>query len=123
MIGRTDWDYFIVKDNFQIFFPEGNYDVRLLAEWYRIIPTKAEKIAYYGDNTEMVKDHLHRFMVHGDVKTRMGNDMHSSPFLNVWCMAIYNYEMELVGFAAQEYSESNGAGEKQIVFFEELNSN
>lgn len=116
----SEWEYVIVKDEFQIFFPEGDYDIKLLAEWYKIIPTKSEKISYYGDNIQMIKHHFTNFVKYGNTKTKLVNDMHSNEFLNVWCMAIYNSESELVGFAAQEYTDK-GPAEKKFVYFNELN--
>lgn len=115
----AEWDYVVVKDEFQIFFPEGNYDINSLAEWYRVIPTKSEKIAYYGDNIELLKEHFSKFTEFGGVKTKFNNDMHSNQFLTVWCLAIYNSECELVGFSAQEFIEGKPA-DKKIKYFGEL---
>lgn len=115
----AEWDYVVVKDEFQVFFPEGDYDINSLAEWYKVIPTKSEKIAYYGDNIELLKRHFDNFVNYSNTKTKLVNDMHSNEFLNVWCMAIYDSECNLVAFAAQEYS-AKGATEKKILYFNEL---
>lgn len=115
----SEWNYVVVKDEFQIFFPEGDYDINSLAEWYRVIPTKSEKIAYYGDNIELLKRHFDNFVNCSNTKTKLVNDTHSNEFLNVWCMAIYDSECSLVAFAAQEYS-SKGATGKKILYFNEL---
>lgn len=120
MLGMSEWEYFIVKDEFQIYFPEGPYTIDRLVDWYKIIPTKPEKISYYGDNTELLKQHFTIFTEFGDVKTKIGNDMHSNHFLTIWCMAIYDLEEELVGFAAQEFLDDK-PGEKKIRYFGELN--
>lgn len=119
MEGMSEWEYYIAKDEFTLPFPEGDYDINLLVEWYRVIPTKPQKISYYGDNTKILKDHFSRFTDFGDVKTKLNNDMHSNHFLTIWCMAIYNMERELVGFAAQEYIGDKPA-EKKICYFDEL---
>ena len=120
MIAYSDWEYFIVKDEFQLYFPEGDYDINLLTEWYQVIPTKAEKISYYGDNIKILKEHFEKFVNFGDIKTKMINDMHTNNFLTIWCLAIYNTEQELVGFAAQEFVQGKPA-EKKIRYFDELN--
>lgn len=119
MLGMPEWEYFIVKDEFQIYLPEGGYTIDNLVEWYRVIPTKSEKISYYGDNTELLKQHFTILTEFGDVKTKIGNDMHSNKFLTIWCMAIYNLELKLVGFAAQEFIEGKPA-DKKIKYFGEL---
>lgn len=119
MIVGSEWEYFIVKDEFQFYFPEGDYDINLLAEWYKIIPTRGEKIGYYGDNIDLLKRHFQKFSDFGDVKIKMTNDFHSNPILTVWCLAVYNMEQELVGFAAQEFVQGKPAA-KKIVYFSEL---
>ena len=120
MLCHSNWEYFIAKDEFQINFPEGDYDIGVLVDWYRVIPTKSENFSYYGDNIEILKDHFSKFTEFGDVKTKMNNDMHSNHFLTVWCLVIYNSEHELVGFSAQEYIEGKPA-DKKILYFNELN--
>lgn len=119
MIAYSEWEYTIVKDEFQLYFPEGDYDINLLAEWYKVIPTKGEKIAYYGDNTKILKQHFENFLDFSGVKTKSNNDMHSNSFLTVWCLAIYNAQQELTGFAAQEFIEGKPA-QKKILYFNEL---
>ena len=120
MLVYTEYQYFIVKDEFQIYFPEGDYDITLLAEWYKVIPTHPTDCKYYGDNTELLKRHFERFCGTPDVKTKMNNDMQSNLFLTVWCIAIYNAEQELVGFAAQEYIHDKPE-EKKVLYYNELN--
>lgn len=119
MFSMSEWEYYIVKDEFQIYFPEGEYTIDELAEWYRIIPTEGEKISYYGDNIDLLKRHFTNFVNFGGVKTKLSNDMHSNKFLVVLCMVIYNVEQEMVGFAAQEFIEGNPA-DKKIKYFGEL---
>ena len=119
MLAYPEYQYFIVKDEFQIYFPEGDFDIGLLAEWYRVIPTHPTDYKFYGDNTDLLKRHFQKFSAFSEVKTKMNNDMHSNPFLTVWCMAIYNTEKELVGFAAQEFVEGKPA-EKKIQYYIEL---
>ena len=119
MVSFSEWEYFIAKDKFQLYFPEGDYDIDLLIEWYKVIPTKLEKISYYGDNTKILKDHFSKFTDFGDVKTKKDNDTHANSFLTVWCMTIYNSEMELLGFSAQEFIQGKPA-EKKIRYFKEL---
>ena len=124
MEGYTEWEYKITKDLFQLYFPEGEYDIYTLAEWYRTIPTHPDAIAYYGDRVDLLKRHFELFTNCDEIKTKAVNDFHSNPFINVWCMTIYNAEMELVGFAAQEVSEylAKGGikGEKKVIYFNEL---
>ena len=119
MLYHAQWEYSIVKDEFQISFPEGDYDINLLAEWYQVIPTKSENFSYYGDNTKILKEHFSKFTEFGDVKTKLNNDMHANHFLTIWCLAIYNAECELVGFSAQEFIEGKSAN-KKIKYFGEL---
>lgn len=119
MLTFSEYEYFIVKDEFQIYFPEKDFDINLLAEWYRVIPTHPTDYKYYGDNINLLKDHFTRFCGTPDVKTKMNNDMHSNSFLTVWCIAIYNAEQELVGFAAQEFFD-NKPQEKKIRYYGEL---
>ena len=116
---HSEWEYFVGKDVFQFYFPNGDYDIYTLAEWYRVIPTQPEKISYYGDNIPLLKQHFENFAMFDSVKTKVGNDLHSNTFLTVWCMAIYNTESELVGFAAQEYINGKAA-DKKILYFGEL---
>lgn len=119
MEGFSEWVYSIVKDEYFLYFPEGDYDINLLADWYKTIPTHSEKIAYYGDNTKILKEHFSKFVEFGDVKTKINNDMHANQFLTVWCLAIYNTECELVGFSAQEFIEGKPV-DKKIKYFGEL---
>lgn len=119
MLAYSEYEYFIVKDEFQIYFPEGDYDIGLLAEWYKIIPTNPTDYKYYGDNIDLLKRHFEKFTNFSGVKSKMNNDMHSNNFLTIWCLTIYNAERELVGFAAQEYLQK-GPGEKKILYFGEL---
>ena len=120
MIAYSEWEYYIAKDKIKIFFPEGDYDINVLAEWYKVIPTNPEKISYYGDNIELVKRHFEKFSAYSNnVYTRITNDTHSNKYLDVWCMAIYNAQQELVGFSAQEHKEI-GLGNRKIVYFNEL---
>jgi len=119
MLVFSTYEYFIVKDEFQIFFPEGDYDINTLSEWYQINPTKPTDYKYYGDNQDLLKNHFTRFSGTPDVKTKMNNDMHSNPFLTIWCIAIYNADQELVGFAAQEYTNGKPA-ERKIKYYQEL---
>ena len=120
MEGYTEWEYYIAKANFHIFFPDGDYNIQTLVDWYKVIPTKAEKISYYGDNIELLKGHFEKFSMFDIVKTKISNDTHSNKFLNIWCTAIYNSDMELVAFAAQEFIEGKSA-DKKIKYFGELN--
>ena len=124
MEGYTEWEYYIAKDLFHLYFPEGEYNIYTLAEWYKVIPTKAEKIAYYGDRVDLLKQHFEQLVTCSDIKTKITNDIHSNAILNIWCLTIYNVEGELVGFAAQEVEEylTKGSikGEKKIIFFNEL---
>ena len=122
MLHQSQWEYFIAKEEFQLYFPEGDYDIDLLLEWYKVIPTKTESFAYYGDNTKILKDHFSKFTEFSDVKTKLNNDMHSNSFLTIWCMSIYNSEYELVGFSAQEFIEGKPA-DKKIKYFGDLNDN
>lgn len=115
----SEWEYYIGKDEFQLYFPEGNYNIQTLADWYKVIPTQSEKIAFYGDNVDLLKRHFEKFTHSSNIKTKMNNDMESNSFLTVWCLTIYNAERELVGFAAQEYLQK-GPGEKKILYFDEL---
>ena len=119
MLAYSEYQYFIVKDEFQIYFPEGDYDIGLLAEWYKVIPTHPTDYKYYGDNVDLLKRHFEKFSDFSGVKTKMNNDMHSNSFLTVWCTAIYNAERELVGFAAQEYVHDKPE-ERKILYFNEL---
>lgn len=116
----AEWEYYIAKDEFQIYFPEGDYDINSLIEWYRTIPTQPEKISYYGDNTQILKRHFENFVDFKGIKTKFNNDMYSNSFLTVWCLAIYNTEEELVGFAAQEYIEDKPQ-QRKISYFGNLN--
>ena len=118
----SKWEFYIAKDEFQLYFPEGEYTIQKLAKWYNVIPTSPEKISYYGLNDkELLKQHFSNFCNFGDIKTKLNNDRHSNNFLMIWCMAIYNMESEVVGFAAQEYSDK-GPGEKKILYFNDLNT-
>ena len=122
MLVYTEYEYFIAKDEFQVYFPEGgNYNIEMLAEWYRVIPTHPTDCKYYGDNVDLLKRHFEKFSEFSGVKTKMNNDMHSNSFLTVWCLAIYNAEQELVGFAAQEWLDGK-PGETKIEYYNELNS-
>ena len=122
MICYSQWEYKIVKDEFQVYFPEDDFSVPLLKEWYEIIPTKGEVIAYYGDNTWKLKQHFERFCGTPDVKTKINNDMYSNKFLTIWCLAIYDSQNNLVGFAAQEIEEGKPT-KKKIYYYNELNDN
>lgn len=119
MEAYTEWEYYIVKDEYFLYFPEGNYDIHSLVDWYKTIPTHPNKIAYYGDNIELLKRHFEKFSTFTEVHTKSTNDFHSNPVLYVWCMAIYNSERDLVGFAAQEFVEGKPA-DKKIKYFGEL---
>lgn len=118
----TDWDYYIATDEFQLYFPEGDYDITTLLEWYRTIPTHPKKISYYGDNEELLKRHFEKFVSFGDVHSKLTNDYHSNSILKIFCITIYNSEGDLVGFAAQEYINGFPAN-KKISYFRELNPN
>ena len=118
MESRFQWEYRVVKDEFQIFFPEGDYDIDTLIDWYKIIPTKGKELAYYGDNVDLLKRHFEHFTAF-EIKTKCTNDFHSNKVLTIWCVAIYNWEMELVGFAAQEYMKDKPEA-KKIRYFGEL---
>ena len=120
MLSFSEYQYFIVKDEFQIYFPEGDYDINLLVDWYKTIPTHPTDYKYYGDNTDLLKRHFEKFMNFSGVKTKMNNDMNANSFLTVWCIAIYDAERELKGFAAQEFI-GDKPGEKKIRYFGELN--
>lgn len=109
---NAEYDYYIAKDSFTIYFPEDNYDVNLLWDWYTIMPTEPQAVAYYGDNIELVKRHFEQFTNFDDIKTRMGNNLHAEPFLTVNVFVIYNYQGELQGFAAQEWMSGFGADRK-----------
>ena len=117
--GECEWEYYIVKDEFLLYFPEGDYDIHLLVDWYKTIPTHPEKIAYYGDNTDLLKRHFEKFSTFTEVHTKVTNDFHSNLVLYVWCIAIYNLRGELVGFSAQEFIEGKPAN-KKICYFGEL---
>lgn len=109
----ADYDYYIAEDNFNIYFPEDTdvYDIDILKEWYEVIPTEPKIIGYYGDNIEILKQHFERFMQNGNIKTKVGNDIHGNKVLNVKVYVIYKAE-KLVGFAAQEWNR-----EKKILYF------
>ena len=115
----SEWEYKVVKDEFFLYFPEGDYNIGTLLEWYKVVPTNPNTIAYYGDNVELLKRHFERFSQFDDVHTKNGNDFHSNPLLYVHCMAVYNSESELVGFAAQEYIEGKAA-DKKFLYLNEL---
>lgn len=109
----NNWDYVIAQDSFQIYFPEGDYDINLLLEWYNVIPTKPEKISYYGDNIELVKQHFQKFTDNmGEVRTKLTNDYHSNNILKVYCLVLLNTRGEVVGFAAQEFCKGFAANKK-----------
>lgn len=114
----SEWQYTIVKDEFSLYFPEGDYDIKTLADWYRIVPTKGEEIAYYNDNIELVKQHFEKFSTSNDVNTKVMNDLHSNSILYVRCMAIYDKEGTMVGFAAQQYLNGSPAFKKFLYFNE-----
>lgn len=118
----TEWEYVVAKDDFHIYFPEGDYDIVTLAEWYKIIPTNSEKIGYYGDNETLLKQHFEKFSKFEEVWTKSTNDFHSNSILYVHCMVIYNSENDLVGFAAQELIEGKPA-DKKILYFNKLRDN
>ena len=115
----SEWDFKVVKDEFSLYFPEGEYDIHSLAEWYRTIPTHPENIAYYGDNINLLKQHFTKFANFEAINSKWTNDIHSNPILYVWCLAIYDSERNLVGFAAQEIKDGF-KGEKKILYFDEL---
>ena len=119
MEGYTEWEYKVVKDEFFLYFPEGEYDIHTLAEWYKTIPTHPETIAYYGDRIDLLKQHFSKYINFKEINTKWINDFSSNPVLYVWCLAIYNSQMELVGFAAEE-NNNNLRGEKKILYFGEL---
>ena len=119
MESRSDWQFKVVKDEFFLYFPEGDYDIDTLVDWYRTIPTRPDTVAYYGDNINLLKQHFEKFAAFSEIRTKSTNDFHSNPVLYVWCMAIYNWEMELVGFAAQELINDESAN-KKIRYFGEL---
>ena len=122
MEAYSQWEYKVVKDEFSLYFPEGDYDINVLADWYKTIPTHPEVLTYYGDNEELLKQHFEKFSMFSEVRSKITNDLHSNSILYVWCLAIYNSQMELVGFAAQEIKDSC-KGEKKILYFKELSSN
>ena len=117
-----EWQYTIVKDEFSLYFPEGDYDIETLANWYRIVPTKGEEIAYYGNDVELVKRHFEKFSTSNDVHSKVINDVHSNPVLYIWCMAIYDKEGTMVGFAAQQYLNDSPAF-KKFLYFNEFDTN
>ena len=119
MEAYSQWEYKVVKDEFVLYFPEGDYDIHTLADWYKTIPTLSEVLAYYGDNTKLLKEHFSKFVNFDEINTKWTNDFRSNPILYVWCLAIYNSQMELVGFAAQEIKDGF-KGEKKILYFGEL---
>ena len=114
------YDYCIAQDSFTIFFPEdGDFDIQLLFEWYKIIPTEPKRIAYYGDNIDLLKRHFDKFILSNNIKTRLTNGFHSEQCLNVSVMTIYNSMGDLQGFAAQEWINDWGA-EIKILYLDEL---
>lgn len=119
MEAYSEWEYKVVKDSFLLYFPEGEYDIHTLAEWYKTIPTHPEPIAYYGDRVDLLKQHFSKYINFNEINTKWTNDYSSNPVLYVWCLAIYNVEGELVGFAAEE-NDNRSKGEKKILYFGEL---
>lgn len=115
----SQWDYYIASDEFQVYFPEGDYTIADLVDWYKTIPTHPKKISYYGDNIELLKRHFEKFVSFSDVHSKLTNDHHSNSILKVFCLAIYNLEGDLLGFAAQEYRNGFPA-DKKISYFREL---
>ena len=114
------FDYYIAQDSFTIFFPEDeDFDIQLLLEWYKTIPTEPKEIAYYGDNTNLLKEHFNKFVLSGNIKTRRSNDLHAEQCLVVNVMTIYNSTGDLQGFAAQEWINGWGT-EKKILYLDEL---
>ena len=114
------YDYSIAQDSFTIFFPEDeDFDIQLLLEWYKIIPTEPKKIAYYGDNINLLKQHFNKFILSGNIKTRKSNDLHAEQCLVVNVLTIYSDYGDLRGFAAQEWI--NGWGKEiKTLYLDEL---
>lgn len=116
----SNWDYVIAQDSFQIYFPEGDYDINLLSEWYNVIPTNPEKISYYGANIELVKQHFQKFTDNmGEVRTKLTNDHHSNNILKVYCLVLLNAYGKVIGFAAQEFYKGFAANKKILYFIPE----
>lgn len=105
---KAQWEYAIVMDSFDINFPEGDYDIDLLEEWYSIIPTEPKLIGHYGDNTKIIEEHFQNFS-RGLVKTKMGNDMHSDKILHMQVLVLYDRDFGICGFAAQEWENGFGS--------------
>ena len=115
MENYPEYQYYIVKDEFQIYFPKEDYTIDELLYWYKITPTQPKKISYYGKHDEsLMKEHFKQFAFL-DVKSKISNDLHSNQFLTVWCIAIYNDMGILEGFSAQEIKNSFPA-EKKISY-------
>ena len=114
------YDYSIAQDSFTIFFPEDeDFDIQLLLEWYKIIPTEPKKIAYYGDNINLLKQHFNKFILSGNIKTRKSNDLLAEQCLIVNVLTIYSDYGDLRGFAAQEWI--NGWGKEiKTLYLDEL---
>lgn len=119
MQNYPEWKYTIVKDEFSLYFPEGDYNIESLMKWYKIIPTNGEKIAYYDNDIELLKQHFEKFLTSDDIHTRVINDLHSNPILYIRCMTIYDTQDNLMGFAAQE-NKDGFKSEKKILYFGEL---
>ena len=112
---KAEYDYYIAQDSFDLYFPEGDYDVELLYDWYNIIPTTPKIISYYGDNIELLKRQFEKFSSNGLVKTRKNNDLHAEEMLNIHVLCIYDKENNLQGFAAQQWE--NGAVSKIDIIY------
>ena len=105
---KAECEYYIAVDSFDINFPEGDYTIDDLKEWYEVIPTEPKVIGYYGDNIDLMVKHFQNFS--GSlVKTRMGNDMHSDKILHVQVLVIYTMNNHLQGFAVQEWVNGFGS--------------
>lgn len=117
----TNWDYVIAEDEFQVFFPEGDYNIDSILEWYKIIPTTPRIFSYYGGNIDLLKRHFELFSNFSDVRTKVTNDFHSNTILSIWCMTIYDKQGILVGFAAQEYLDGFAAS-KKILYLNDLDN-
>jgi len=112
---NSEYDYYIAEDSFIIYFPDDDYTILDLWDWYSILPTKPQPINYYGDNIQLIKEHFQHFVDCNNIKTRKTNDLHAESYLTVNVFVIYDRQNEVQGFAAQEWLEGFAA-EKKILY-------
>lgn len=117
---KAVYNYYIVQDNFSILFPEQDYTVEELYEWYKVIPTNPKVIGYYGVDEQLIKRHFEKMLISDEVKTRKSNTLHAEDNLNVNVLVVYNRNGKCVGFAAQEW-RGNWGKEKKAIYLNEFN--